>query len=96
MPLRVLERQMMLYTLLIAIITATTLSIVVLQSQGLILSKNAQLTMENSKAIENINDRLTKSQLGTTKSATYNLTLKNNEMLYELLNQTKLAQSPQP
>lgn len=81
-----IEKQMLLYTLVIAIISAMTLSILLLQTSGVIISKNAKLTQDNSKAIEAINERIMKSQLGTTRSATYNLSLENNHLLNNILN----------
>ena len=81
-----LDKQILAYSLIIAIIASLTLSMQILSILGVIVSKNAAQTTANTQAIKTINDHIVKSQLGTTKSATYNLTAANSLLLKEILN----------
>lgn len=80
-----LEKSMFLYAMLITIGVYATLALTFLNSQGLILSKNAQLTKHNAELLQGILDRSQAMSNGTIKTAGLNLTMQNNHLLHEIL-----------
>jgi hypothetical protein len=78
------EKSIFIYAMVITIGVYALLAINFLSLQGIIISKNAQLTQRNALILENMLDRSQAMANGTIKTAGFNLSMENNQILHQI------------